>query len=101
MPTDDESFQFNLNATGRLKSPMKYDHKKDSRGSYTLCEKYSDLLIILDNIDISKKESKDLTCYRRLSAYNYQKIKHPLCGDLNEFGFKYFTPKRIIVIQMF
>ena len=78
---------------------MKFEIENTSKG-YTLCEKFSDLLIILGNIDISKKESKHLSCYRQKDYFYYHGIQHALCGKTNDFGFVYFTPKRILVIQM-
>ena len=53
-----------------------------------------------ENIDISKKESKHLSCHRQKDYFYYHGIQHALCGKTNDFGFIYFTPKRILVIQM-
>ena len=39
-------------------------------------------------------------CYQNEDIFNYHGIKNALCGKTGNYGYEYFTPKRILVIQM-
>ena len=104
--TDSKSFHFNLQSiNNRLNQPMKYEIKDTEYGGYELfnTEKES-RLIRIGNINLSTKDDCLCYCEQNENLFDYHGIENALCGKtyiykrhpLNE----YFTPKRILVIQM-
>ena len=94
--TDSKSFEFNLQSkNNRLKQPMKFEIKNLQEGGIYLREKSDDRLIWLGNICLRKENDKNYSfCQQNENYFDYNGIKKALCGE------KYFTPKRILVIQM-
>ena len=97
--TDDKSFHFNLQSNGRLQQPMKFEIKDLKYGGYKLWGKSdSYFLIRLGDIWLWKEDCKNESCcFQTEDRFNYHGIKKALCGKVDP---NYFTPKRILVIQM-
>ena len=56
------------------------------------------MLIVFGNIRLIKSEKKDECAhFQNEVKFNYHGIENALCGKTR---FEYFTPKRILVIQM-
>ena len=101
--TDNKSFEFNLQSNGRLQHPMKFEIKDLNKGGYYLHEKSSDFLIVLGDIGLFKENWKNKSlCFQSESWFDYHGIKKALPGKTNSWrnDEQYFTPKRILVIQM-
>ena len=101
--TDNKSFEFNLESNGRLQQPMKFEIKDSKEGGYKLYEKSdSHFLIRLGDIYLYKENNKNESrCYQNENQFDYHGIEKALCGKIwNEDDEQYFTPKRILVIQM-
>ena len=99
--TDNKSFEFNLESNGRLQQPMKFEIKDLKWGGYKLKEKSSDYLITLGDIVLYKENNKNESlCYQFENRFDYHGIYKALCGKTYYNYSGYFTPKRILVIQM-
>ena len=101
--TDSKTFLFNLQSNNnRLKEPMKFEIKNLRYGGIILYEKYWSYFIDLGDIQMSKENRKNESfCYQREDEFDYHGIKNALCGkEPNKDRRMYFTPKRILVIQM-
>ena len=62
-------------------------------------KKSSSRLIDLGDIRLYKENEKNEShCWQNERYFNYHGIENALCGKTGEDGF--FTPKRILVIQM-
>ena len=104
--TDNKSFEFNIESNGRLNEMMKFPIK-DIKYGCNLYDKWNERLIILGNIILYKENNKNKSlCLQREDKYDYQGIPNTLCGkaknkdENGEFKTEYFTPFRIVVIQM-
>ena len=98
--TDNKSFEFNLESNGRLKQPMKFEIKDLEWGGYYLWEKSSSHLISLGDISLHKENKKNESyCWQDEDNFDYHGVEKALCGKTYGNG-GYFTPKRILVIQM-
>ena len=98
--TDNKSFHFNLESNGRLQQPMKFDIKNLKYGGYLLYEKSSVNLITFGDIVLWKENKKNSSfCYQNEDWFDYHGIEKALCGKIGWKG-EFFTPKRILVIQM-
>ena len=94
-PTDLKSFHFNLFSNGRLPGPMKFEIKHTLFGAFIRDTSYEDDVTIGDiHIEMTTWKNKS-QCYQNENNFDYHGIKNALCGKIG-----YFTPKRIIVIQM-
>ena len=102
--TDNKSFEFNLQSNGRLQQPMKFEIKDLEEGGYELFEKSTRCgnLITFGDILLHKEDKKNESyCYQAEDKFDYHGIEKALCGHQpNKYGEMYFTPKRILVIQM-
>ena len=99
--TDKKSFQFNLQSNGRLPGSMKFEIKDLKEGGYILWKKSNDHLIGLGDIVLMKENKKfESCCYQFENSFNYYGIENAICGKTYEMESGYFTPKRILVIQM-
>ena len=80
---------------------MKYEIKKTGCG-YILYEETIICLICFGDIVIYKENWKNRSYYMvNKECFDYKEISKPLCGkEPNENGQMFFTPKRILVIQM-
>ena len=97
--TDNKSFEFNLESNGRLKQPMKFEIEHLYGGGYCLYEKsWIGNLISLGDIRLFKENNKNESCcWQHEDKFDYHGIWKALCGKTWP---NYFTPKRILVIQM-
>ena len=101
--TDSKSFEFNLQSqNNRLKKPMKFEIKDLKKGRIYLHGKSDDELIWLEDIWLIKENYKDKSfCVQNEDRFDYHGIENALCGKEQDIlGRMYFTPKRILVIQM-
>ena len=101
--TDNKSFHFNLQSNNnRLNEPMKFEIKNLIKGGIILCDPSNVDLIGIGNIGLYKEDSKNEShCYKNKNYFNYHGVKNALCGkEPDEYGNYFFTPKRILVIQM-
>ena len=96
-----KTFHFNLESNGRLHGPMKFEITRPNTG-YILYDKSDICLIQLGNITLKKAPyQKKSNCVDHWGTFDYHGIKKALCGKTDgDFGGEYFTPKRIVVIQM-
>ena len=103
LPTDNKSFEFNLESNGRLKKPMKFPIKDTEKG-YQLKDKKDIFLILLGNMVIFKEGQRNLSYYMKYdNYYDYQRIENLLYGKVdenNKIKTYNFIPMRIKVIQM-
>ncbi|BFU18748.1 trichohyalin, putative [Entamoeba histolytica] len=94
---DSKSFLFSFESKGRIKGMMKFDIEIPEYAFY-LYKQYDDRLFDfgIDDIAVCKENDKTKSlCYQ--CSFEYEGISNALCGkDYTE----YFTPKRIIVIEM-
>ena len=99
--TDNKSFEFNLQSNGRIQQPMKFEIK-NIYGGYYLREKSHERLIRLGDIVLQKENWKNESyCdYQSEYVFDFHGIEKALCGKTFKPDFEYFTPKRILVIQM-
>ena len=81
---------------------MKFEIKDLEEGGYKLYEKSSYGLIWLGDIYLGKEYKKNKSFSdQHENWFDYHEIQNALCGkEPNKFGLMYFTPKRILVIQM-
>ena len=100
--TDNKSFEFNLQSNGRLPTPMKFEIKDSKKGGYWLYRKLNDYyLIVLGDIFLYKENKKNQSsCWQNEWRFDYHGIQKALCGKTYHNLSGYFTPKRILVIQM-
>ncbi|BFU19875.1 predicted protein [Entamoeba histolytica] len=95
---DSKSFLFSLESNGRMKGMKKFDIKEPEYAFYLFNQSHKCLFAFGcgDDIVIGKENYKTISwCYQYL--FEYKGISKALCG--NEYP-EYFTPKRIIVIEM-
>ena len=94
--TDSKTFHFNLlSKNNRLTHPMKFEIKDLFYGGIHLFEKLSDELIWFGDICLKKEDYKnESNCNQDEYNFDYHGIQNALCGKY------YYTPNRIIVIQM-
>ena len=104
--TNLKSFEFNLQSNGRLNEMMKFEIK-DTRFGHVLYDKSHDYLAAFGNIYLRKENNKMVSyCFKQNNQrFDYKGIDNALCGktrtDNNRvWEGEFFTPKRIIVIQM-
>ena len=101
--TDMNSFHFNLKSNGRLDGMMKFEIKNIVQGGYYLSDSTDYYLIQIGDICLKKEHRKEKSyCFQTENNFNYHNNPKALCGKEYDFSrkFEYFTPKRIIVIQM-
>ena len=100
--TDKKTFHFNLESNGRLKQPMKFEIKDLKWGGIYLGRKSDEYLILLGDICLRKENNKSKShCYQSENWFDYHGIQNALCGKQpDKYGDMYFTPQRILVIQM-
>ncbi|BFU26269.1 trichohyalin, putative [Entamoeba histolytica] len=94
---DPNSFVFSLESNGRLKGMMKFNIK-ESKHAFKIYNQLDNCLFSfgLGDIDVYKENNK-IKSYCHQDSFEYNGISNVLCGkDYTE----YFTPKRIIVIEM-
>ena len=86
----------------RLKEPMKFKIKNLRYGGIHLYEKLDYELIKLGDIYLMKENRKNKSFYEQNKGrFDYHGIENALCGkDSDKYRKIYFTPKRILVIQM-
>ena len=78
---------------------MKFEIKDLKNGGYLLWKKTIQYLITIGNIYLSKENCKNKSCcFQDEDKFDYHGIEKALCGK--EYYPDYFTPKRILVIQM-
>ncbi|EMS12192.1 hypothetical protein KM1_058620 [Entamoeba histolytica HM-3:IMSS] len=94
---DPNSFVFSLESNGKLKGMMKFNIK-ESKHAFKIYNQLDNCLFSfgLGDIDVYKENNK-IKSYCHQDSFEYNGISNVLCGkDYTE----YFTPKRIIVIEM-
>ena len=100
---DSKTFHFNLHSKNtRLKYSMKFEIKDMRYGGISLYYESDEDLIKLGDILLFKENKKyESCCVQNENYFDYNDIENALCGKKpdNE-GRMYFTPKRILVIQM-
>ncbi|BFU22181.1 trichohyalin, putative [Entamoeba histolytica] len=96
---DSKSFVFSLESNGRMKGMKKFDIKQPEYAFY-LFNQSDDLLFVFGyfgyDIYVYKENNKTYS-YCVQCSFEYEGISNALCGKQLP---KYFTPKRIIVIEM-
>ncbi|BFU25907.1 trichohyalin, putative [Entamoeba histolytica] len=93
---DSQSFVFSLESNGRIEGMKKFDIK-ESEYAFGLYNKSDDCLFVFgngDDICVCKENNKTESRCSQQDSFEYEGISNALCGK------KYFTPKRIIVIEM-
>ena len=102
LKTDKKSFHFNLQSNERLSKPMKFELKEMKESRIFLLDKTDEYLISIGDILLKKENLKDYSFFLNHSdSFDYYGIPNALCGkEVDSCGYIYFTPKRIIVIQM-
>ena len=94
--SDEKSFLF----TFKENKPMKFDIKKDQKDdAFYLFDKSDDCLFSIgwNNICINKQNKQSDIHQNENSSFDYQGIENALIGKT---GYRCFSPKRILVIQM-
>ena len=106
IPTNDKSYEFNLQSNGRFKETMKFPIVNKRKG-YSLFDEDDKRLITIGNIYLYKENYQHLSfCLNNEKNYDYQGISNAICGktrfrkENGEWTGEYFTPIRIRVIQM-
>ncbi|BFU26426.1 trichohyalin, putative [Entamoeba histolytica] len=94
---DSQSFLFSLETKGRNEGMMKFDIKLQQYAFCLFNQSYDNLFVFgLGDIRVYKENNKTQSwCCQH--SFEYKGISNALCGK--EYP-KYFTPKRIIVIEM-
>ncbi|BFU25899.1 Hypothetical protein EHI5A_126860 [Entamoeba histolytica KU27] len=92
---DSKSFVFSLESNGRIEGMKKFDTKEPEYAFYLFNQSCGYLFSFGNGHDIcvykeDYKTKSNCTPY----SFEYEGISNALCGK------KYFTPKRIIVIEM-
>ena len=106
IPTDMNSFHFNLYSNGRLPKPMKFSIKETTKNGICLSIKTTDDLIFLGEITLKKESCKEQSsCVQDDKKFAYCWYVNALCGksrkcNSKKIEQKNFTPERIIVIEM-
>ncbi|BFU21534.1 predicted protein [Entamoeba histolytica] len=105
---DSKSFLFSLESNGRMKGMKKFDIK-EPQYAFCLSNQSNDYLFAFggglfglfvfggNDIVVYKENHKTYSRCKQCS-FEYEGISKALCG--NEYPDNYFTPKRIIVIEM-
>ncbi|BFU19989.1 trichohyalin, putative [Entamoeba histolytica] len=95
---DSKSFLFSLESNGRIKGMKKFDIKHTQYAFILFNQSYDRLFAfgLLGDIEVYKENNKTKS-YCKQSSFEYEGISNALCGKQNP---EYFTPKRIIVIEM-
>ena len=97
IPTDEDSFMFNIKSNGRFDKPMQYSIR-DTDCGIKLFENENTYLCQLGDILLMKKESKEYSIYlQNEDHFNYQNIPNAIC-QTNENN--QFNMKRIIVYKL-
>ncbi|BFU22227.1 trichohyalin, putative [Entamoeba histolytica] len=92
---DSQSFVFSLESNGRNEGMMKFNIKQPQYAFYLDKQTHDWLFAFGGGSDISVGKENDKTeSYCDQQSFDYKGISNALCGK------KYFTPKRIIVIEM-
>ncbi|BFU25531.1 trichohyalin, putative [Entamoeba histolytica] len=95
---DSQSFVFSLESKGRMEGMKKFDIKIPER-AFLLCKQSNDCLFAFGYRDICVyKENNKTNSFCLQHSFEYKGIRNALCGK--EWPNNYFTPKRIIVIEM-
>ncbi|BFU23421.1 predicted protein [Entamoeba histolytica] len=90
---DSKSFVFSLKSNGRMKGMMKFDIKEPQHAFCLYNQSHKCLFEFGGDILVCKENYKTAShCYQ--DSFDYKGISKALCGKY------YFTPKRIIVIEM-
>ena len=94
--TNKHSFQFNLNANGRLSNPMKYEIIDNYWGGIVLGALHERFLVKLGNIVLNKYEEKESSFIQMNGKpiFDYHGIRKPLSERL------IFNPRRLVVIEV-
>ncbi|BFU26023.1 trichohyalin, putative [Entamoeba histolytica] len=95
---DSKSFIFSLESNGRIEGMKKFDIKQPQY-AFLLCKQSNDCLFAfgIGDIRIYKENDKTIS-FCNQHSFEYKGISKALCGK--EYPNNYFTPKRIIVIEM-
>ncbi|BFU25622.1 trichohyalin, putative [Entamoeba histolytica] len=93
---DSKSFVFSLNSNGRMKGMKKFDIKQP-RYAFCLNSQTDDCLFQFGFDIVVCKQNYKTESYCKQHSFEYEGISNALCGKQLP---KYFTPKRIIVIEM-
>ena len=69
---------------------------------FHLYDYIADPLFEFGNVSLyTENEKTSCNCWQNDNCFNYHGIENALCGkEKNEYGFMYFIPKRILIIQM-
>ncbi|BFU22001.1 predicted protein [Entamoeba histolytica] len=96
---DSQSFVFSLESKGRIEGMKKFDIKQPEI-AFCLCNQSDNYLFGFGGgCDICVYKENDKTySYCNQYSFEYEGISKALCGK--EYPNNYFTPKRIIVIEM-
>ncbi|BFU26011.1 trichohyalin, putative [Entamoeba histolytica] len=97
--SDSKSFVFSLVSNGRIEGMKKFDIEHPEY-AFCLYNQSHDWLFkfgFLDDIHVCKENDKTKSSCDQHS-FSYEGISNALCGK--EYPNNYFTPKRIIVIEM-
>ncbi|BFU24830.1 predicted protein [Entamoeba histolytica] len=96
---DSKSFLFSLESNGRIEGMKKFDIKRPQYAFYLNNQSHHCLFEFgyCGDIFVRKENNKTYSfCYQ--DSFEYEGIRNALCGK--EWPNNYFTPKRIIVIEM-
>ncbi|BFU24413.1 trichohyalin, putative [Entamoeba histolytica] len=95
---DSQSFVFSLESKGRIEGMKKFDIRQPEYAFYLDNQTNNYLFEFgIDDIAIYKENKKTKSLCKQHS-FSYKGISKALCGK--QFPNNYFTPKRIIVIEM-
>ena len=100
---DYRTFHFNLKSNGRLQQPMTFEiNYSGTENGHLLYKKSDDYLISLGCIFITKQNWKDQSyCWQNEERFYFYGIEKAICGKVKEYrNDEYFTPKRILILQM-
>ena len=92
--TDSNAFVFSLKSNGRLKGMKKFNIIKPEKVFYLYNKSYNRLFEIGGGDICICKKGSGYKPYCLQRSFNYEGISNALCNG------RYFTPKRITVIQM-
>ena len=95
-----KDFIFNLNVTGNLKEPMKYEILRPRE--YSLHGKFYMELISSHSFSIKKNiDENELSNFHFYdNHYDLHELSNPLGRPMNRYNETYFHCKRIFVLQM-
>ena len=98
IPTDSQSFHFNLFSNERLPKPMKFEVINPNCCGYCLSDQSFVYLIEIGDIHLYKVNQKDeCYCEQHDDRFDYHGFEDALCG--NSPG-KPFDLKKMVIIQM-